>query len=506
MAHDTPNDATVRSDDVPVRDAQSSSLGLWDAVSLVIGIVVGTAIFRSSPMVFQNTAGPWQALAAWALGGVLSLVGALCYAELATTYPRTGGDYEYLTRAYGRWAGFLFGWAQLTAVFTASVGTMAYAFGDYGVRLFKLDQGAAVWLAVASIVGMSLLNGWTVRAGKWTQNLLTATKVTGIAGVILASAWFAATSHSTERAGSSPTPANTSSPTPANVEAQSTVALPAAEAASPASDAISFGLAMVLVLYAYGGWNDAAFVASEVQNRRRNLPLAIIGGVAAVTVIYLAVNAAYLATLGFAGARKSITPATDVLEAAVGPWGGKAVSALVMISALGAINGMVLAGARVFAVLGADHRVMAWLGGWKEGRGAPRPALAAQAGVTLAMVLAVGTQRGQAAIDAVFRAIGVGGVPWDRYFGGFETLLAATAPVFWLLFLATGTALIVLRVRDPRRERPFKAPLFPLTPLLFCATCVYMLDSSLDYAGWLALAGAAPVAAGLVLYVATNRR
>src|SRR5687768_7924870 len=94
-------------------------LGLWDAVSLVVGIVVGTAIFRTAPDVFQNTAGPWHALGAWFLGGVLSLAGALCYAELATTYTRTGGDYEYLRQAYGRWAGFLFGWAQLVAVWTA---------------------------------------------------------------------------------------------------------------------------------------------------------------------------------------------------------------------------------------------------------------------------------------------------------------------------------------------------------------------------------------------------
>jgi amino acid transporter len=483
MENTAADDRNLRNDVAAVRDAQcASSLGLWDAVSLVIGIVVGTAIFRSSPLVFQNTTGPWQALGAWALGGVLSLVGALCYAELSTTYPRTGGDYEYLTRAYGRWAGFLFGWAQLTAVFTSSVGTMAYAFGDYGVRLFGLRETAAVWLAAASILGMSALNAWTVRAGKWTQNFLTAAKVMGISGVILAGAWNAFAFMTSKRAGASPPPAP--------VE----------------QHALNFGLAMVLVLYAYGGWNDAAFVASEVRNRRRNLPLALIGGVGAITLIYLAVNAAYLATLDFHAAGRAATPAADVLETAVGPWGAKAVSALVMISALGAINGMVLAGARVYAVMGADHRVMAWLGGWRSGQGAPRSALAAQAAVTLAMVLAVGTERGRATIDAVFRAIGVGGVPWDRYFGGFETLLAATAPVFWLLFLGTGTATIVLRWRDPERERPFRAPLFPLTPLLFCATCVYMLWSSLDYARWLALAGAAPAAAGLVLYAATRKR
>ncbi|HMP07243.1 MAG TPA: amino acid permease [Lacipirellulaceae bacterium] len=415
------DDDNLRNATPPVRDAQST-LGLWDAISLVVGIVVGTAIFRSAPLVFQNTSGPWQALAAWALGGALSLIGALCYAELATTYPRSGGDYEYLTRAFGPWAGFMFGWAQLTAVFTSSVGTMAYAFGDYGVRLFGWPATSAVWLAAGSIVGMSLLNAWTVRAGKWTQNLLTMAKVAGIAGVIAAGAWTALS-----RGAAAPADGGT------------------ALSEMPAGTA-SFGLAMVLVLYAYGGWNDAAFVAAEVRERRRNLPRAIIGGVAAVTAIYLAINAAYLATLGFAGAGATMTPAADVLESAIGPVGGAIVSALVMLSALGAINGMVLAGARVYAVMGADHRSMAWLGGWRAGRGTPRPALAAQAAVTLAMVLGVGTEPGRNFIDAALGAVGVGAAPWGRYSGGFDTLLAATAPVFWLLFLATGLALPVLRL------------------------------------------------------------
>jgi APA family basic amino acid/polyamine antiporter len=246
----------------------SSSLGLWDALSLVVGIVVGTSIFRSSPLVFQNTSGPWQALGAWALGGVLSLAGAMCYAELATTYPRSGGDYEYLTRAFGPWAGFLFGWAQLTSVFAANVGIMAYAFADYGVALASLDASATVWLAVAAIVGMTLLNAWTVHVGVVTQNVLTAAKVLGLAAVILAGARLAATSRS-------PAPAAVASPDVAEADAFA-----------------SFGLAMVFVLYAYGGWNDAALVAAEVRNRRRNLPLALVGGVAAITLIYLAANLA----------------------------------------------------------------------------------------------------------------------------------------------------------------------------------------------------------------------
>jgi APA family basic amino acid/polyamine antiporter len=439
--------------------APAPQLGLWDAVSLVIGIVVGTSIFRASPLVFQNTAGPWHALGAWLLGGGLSLVGALCYAELATTYTRSGGDYEYLTRAFGPWAGFLFGWTQLTAVLTASIGTMAYAFADYGVRLANLSQHAAVWLAAAAILAVTLANAYGAVVGKTLQNIFTMAKVVGLAGVVGAGMLYG---HGSNLRVTDATPAS--------------------------SGEISFGLAMVFVLYAYGGWNDAAFVAAEVRDRRRNLPLALIGGVAAITVIYLAVNAAYIAVLGFDEARRAKTPAAEVMAAAMGFIGAQAVSALVMTSALGAINGMVLAGSRVYAVAGADHRALRWLSGWDQRKGAPRAALAAQAAVALAMVFAVGLRKGAS---------------------GFETLLAATAPVFWSFLFATGLSLIVLRWRDSQRERPFAVPLFPLPPLVFCATCAFMLKSSLEYAVWISpwmpLLGAAPVVFGVIVYAASAR-
>jgi APA family basic amino acid/polyamine antiporter len=439
-------------------------LGLWDAVSLVIGIVVGTSIFRSTADIFQSTSGPWQALGAWFLGGVLSIIGALCYAELATTYTRAGGDYEYLTRAFGPWAGFLFGWAQLTAVLTSSIGIMAYIFADYGVKLCGMDQGSVAWLAATPIVGATVLNAMGTTLGKTTQNICTVAKITGLTGVVLAGVAVADWSHFA-------------------------VAPPiAGESEGGAAGWQSFGLAMVFVLYAYGGWNDAAFVAAEVRDRQRNLPLALIGGVLGVTAVYLAVNAAYLAGLGFEAARATSTPATDVIEAAIGSAGGKLASILVMISALGAINGMVLVGSRVYAAAGADHRPLRWLSGWDPLRGAPRAALLAQAAVSLAMVCAV-------------NVINPG--------KGFSTLLAATAPVFWLFLMGTGASVIVLRWRDPTRERPFRVPLYPLPPLIFCATSGYMFWSSLTYAlsisPWLPVMGAGPVALGAVIYLLTPR-
>jgi amino acid transporter len=462
----------VSSGDVDKAVSEPGRLGLWDAACLVVGIVVGTSIFRAPPQVFENTESAWQALGAWALGGLLSLVGALCYAELATTYARNGGDYEYLTQAYGRWAGFLFGWAQLVAVWTASVGTMAYSFGDYGVRLFGLKETATVWLAAAAVVLVAVVNVGGMALGTWTQNVLTAAKVLGLVGVVAAGLWAAGRGSET---------------LPANVPSGST--------------GRSFGLAMVFVLYAYGGWNDAAFVAGEVRNRRRNLPLALLGGVTGVTVIYLAVNAAYLSALGFAGARASQTPAIDALAVAIGPVSGKLIALLVMISALGAMNGMIFAGSRVFARFGADHRLFRWLGKREPGDDSPWAAIVAQSAVTLVMIFSVGMESGRAAIDRALGAIGASSVPWATYYGGFDTLLAATAPVFWGLFLAVGIGLFVLRWKNPTRERPFSVPYYPLPPLVFCATCGFMLYSSVEYAKWLTLFGAAPVGVGIVIYL-----
>jgi len=440
-------------------------LSLWDAVSIIIGIVVGTAIFKSPMMVFQNTGSAGQALTAWLAGGALSFCGALCYAELATAYPRDGGDYEYLGRAYGRWLGFLFGWCQLTVILSASIGTMAYAFADYAAATWPTLAAYSAWLAAAAVVALTLLNAVGNVVGTATQNLLSCAKLLGLSAIVVLGIF----------AGPNATDSGVSS----------------AALATP-----SFGLAMVFVLYAFGGWNDAAFVAAEVRNQRRNMPLALLLGTAAITLLYLAVNAAYLRVLGFEAARLSPTPAADVFDAAFGASGRAAVSVLVMLSALGAVNGMILTGSRVYATLGEDYPAVRWLARWSLRRGTPLVAIAIQSAAAIVLILSVGTPTGQALVDRLLSAVGVPVLPWDKYFGGFETLLAGSAPVFWSFFLLTGVAVLVLRWREPHIERPFRVPLYPLPPLVFCATCAYMIYSSLDYAGWLVLLGVVPVVCG----------
>jgi amino acid transporter len=261
---------------------------------------------------------------------------------------------------------------------------------------------------------------------------------------------------------------------------------------------------MILVLYAYGGWNDAAFVAAELR-KRRNIALALILGTTAVTLIYLVVNLAYVSGLGFEGVRQSQAVAADILKQAWPSGGNQAMCVLVMVSALGAINGLIFAGSRVYAALGRDNPVFAQLGRWHPTLGAPIGSLAAQALVTLLMIAAVGTQTGRLAIDQILTGSRTDTVEWDRLGGGFGALLAVTAPPFWAFFLLSGVSLFVLRQRDPDVDRPFKVRFFPELPMVFCALCVYMLYQSVVWAGKLTIFVAVLVLLGVPLYRLSER-
>ena len=446
-------------------------LGLWDAVSIIIGIVVGVSIFKVAPGVVARAPGPWAALGLWLLGGVLSLAGALCYAELATAYPRSGGNYVYLSRAFGAPVGFLYGWAHLVVIQPGNAGMMAYIFADYAVPLLGLAPGTGVWLAAGVVIVLGAINMLGVVMSKSAQNFLTATKVAGLAAIVLVGLVWG---------------------NPAQL----------GEASSPRE--IDIGLAMILILYAYGGWSDAAFVAAEVRDLRRNMPRALLLGTAGIAGIYLLVNLAYLAGLGYAGASAAAAPAADVLALALGERGSQAMRVIVMISALGGLNGLIFTGSRVYASMGADHRVFARLGRWNRRVDAPLWSLALQTLLAVAAVLAIGTAAGQTAIDALVARTGLEAVRWSDYTDDFETLLSATAPVFWAFFLLAGISLFVLRWRDRERVRPFRVPLFPLVPLVFCLTSGYMLYASIAWAGRLALLPLVPLGCAVPLYVLSN--
>ncbi len=412
-------------------------LELRAAVAIIVGVVIGAGVFKAPSMVASLAGSPAWMFGAWLLGGLVSLVGALCYAELATSHPHPGGDYHFLQLAYGRRVSLLFGWARLTVITTGSVALLAFVFGDYLTALLPLPglstAGSSATYAALAIVALSGLNLRGVGLGTGTQVWLTATEVTGLLLVVLAAAALAP-------------------------QAPGVVGASGAAAPAGAPSAAAFGLAMVFVLLTYGGWNEAAYISAELRDSRRNMVRALVLSIALITGLYLLVTWAYWQGLGMQGMAKSEAIAADLLSQAFGPTGQTAISLIVSIAALTSINATLIVGARTAFALGRDWQALRPLGRWDGARGTPPVALQAQCLAALLLV-AVGAATG----------------------GGFVTMVEYTAPVFWLFFLLTGVSLFVLRQREPGRPRPFRVPLYPLLPVVFCAVCAYMLWSSLTY-------------------------
>jgi amino acid transporter len=454
-----------------------ASLSLWDAVSIIVGIVVGVSIFKVPGLIFANVSSPLEGLVAWGLGAVVAVCGTLTYAELATLHRRTGGEYVYLSHAYGPCLGFLFGWAQLTGVFSGSIGTMAYVFADYAIVLLNWDASAGVGLALFSVLLLTTLHILGVKTSTTVQNVLTLSKLIGLV-MLLAVGLLADSNESL------------------------TTEMP--------SGGGGFGLAMVFILYAYGGWNDAAMVSAEIRDSKRNVPRSLLIGIGLISSIYLLVNFAYLQGLGFAGIRESGTPATDVianstlLSPTIRGWSVQAIAVLVILSALGAVHGLIFTGSRLYAALGSDHGLFEKLGRWHPRLGSPVWSLIAQASLTNLLIVTVGTETGRNCVDTVVKSVGRDPVPWENFGGGFDTLLAATAPVFWAFFLLSGSTVFVFRFRQPHADRPFRTPFYPVVPLVFIFSCVYMIYSSISYAGDLALLALIPLAAGLPIYLLSS--
>jgi amino acid transporter len=411
-----------------VRSSPHETLGLKEAIAIIVGIVIGAGIFKA-PSLVANFAGSevWM-FAAWIVGGIISLIGALCYAELATAYPNAGGDYHFLHRAYGRSVSF---------ITTGSIALLGFVFGDYTTQLLPLGTAydAAIYAALAIVV-LTWVNVRGMRTGAATQTWLTVVEVSGLVLIVIAGLFLVSN-------GNTP------------------VAAPAA-AASSSGSAIPpmIGLAMVFVLLTFGGWNEAAYISAELKDEKHNMVKALIWSIVLITALYLLVVWAYWHGLGLQGMAKSKAVAADLLNVAFGPVGEKLMSVMVAVAALTSINATMIVGARTNYALGRDWPVLGRLGEWDERREAPIVAVYVQSAAALVLVLIGATA-----------SLG----------GGFKSMVEFTAPVFWLFFLLSGISIFILRRKEPDTPRPFKVPLYPLTPLVFCSVCAYMLWSSLNY-------------------------
>jgi len=427
---------------------------------LVVGVVLGVGIFRSPPVVAASAGDGLLYMALWGVGGLVTLLGALSYVELATAYPDAGGEYHIVGRAYGARAGFLVGWARMTVIQTGSIAILAYVVGDYLASLLSLGDGGSALFAAGVVIALTTINALGLRPGRATQYLLTGGAV-AVTGAVIVAGFLTSPAGGVSGAASAPLPG----------------------AASPGAGPGSLGVALIFVLLAFGGWSEGAYLSAEVRERTGGVGRVLVWGVGSITLLYLLVNAAYLAGLGVEGVAGSEAIATDLAERAFGPWGGRAVGAAVVLAALSSANATVITGARSNYALGRDWTLFRPLGRWAGDRQTPVAALVLQGVVALALV----------GFGAVRRS-------------GFEAMVAYTAPVFWLVLMATAAAVPILRRRDPGRKRPYRVPAYPLTPVLFCAAAAYMTYSAVRNAGDGALLGIAVMVLGLPFLLAAERR
>lgn len=412
------------------------------AVAVAVGVVIGAGIFRTPAIVAGGSSSETMFFVAWMLGGLLSVLGALCYAELASAHPHAGGDYHFLERAFGRRTAFLYGWARLTVIQTGSLALLAYIFADYLSAAWPLGEFGSTAYAAGLIVLLTFLNCLGVKQGTSAQLWMTGLEVIGLCLVIAA--------------GLLATP---ETPPPVLQEQGS-----------------ALGLVLVFVLLTFGGWGEVAYLSAEIRDGRRRIAGVIVGSLVAVMLLYLLVNWAYIRVLGLSGVAGSDAVAADLMERAVGPAGTAAISLLVAVAALTSANATAITGARTTYALGLSFPRLNWLAKWDSTRNTPLNALLTQAAIALVMIVAAAGARDE-----------------------FSRIVEYTAPVFWFFMLLVGIAQFVLRAKEPDIQRPFKTPLYPLVPSIFCATSAYLLYSSIAYTGFSGMLGVAVLAIGWVL-------
>lgn len=453
-AHSEPAGAAASLGAAPA--APLRHLGVRHAMSVCVGMVIGAGIFRTAPNVAQSLMSAGTLFSAWSLGGVLSLLGALCFAEMAAAFPHAGGDYTFLSRAYGRRLALFFAWSRFSVIHTGSMALLAFVCGDYLAQLVNFGPWSSPVFGVITVVVLTAVNLRGVRLGLGTQIGLMALVLFGLGCVVIAALWVAA--H-----GAAP--------------------LSSMSLSASATDRTSFGTAMVFVLLAYGGWSDAATLSAEMRDERRGIVVALLGGMSIVAGLYLAVNWGYLRVLGLDGLAQSPAPAADVMRLAFGRPGEVLIVFTVTTAAVSIMNALLIVGARTTFAAAQDLSALPYLGRWDVARGTPAHAMVAMGAVAIVL-------------------IGFGTVTR----GGFATMVDYLAPVYWFFLTLSALAVMVLRRRYPDVHRPFRVPGYPLTPLLFVLSCLYTLYASLAYVQIGALVGVAVLAVGGVLLLFERRQ
>lgn len=425
------------------------------SVAVIVGVVVGIGIFRLPPIVAANSGSSLQFILFWLAGGFISLLGALCYAELASLHPDSGGEYHFLYKGYGKPVGFLFTWGRMTVIQTGSLALVSFIMGDYATLLLDLGKYSSAIYAALIVMLLSGLNIWGTRHSSKTQTIITSVIVLIIITISAAALLFI----------------------PSSGEAI------AGDNSSEGFTGGMAGSAMIFVLLTFGGWNEAAYLSGELINVRKNMIRVLVAGIVVITLLYLLINLAYLHVLGLEGLQKSQTVGADITEPVFGPAGTYIVGIIVIFAAISTANATIITGARTNYALGRDFNLLRFMGKWDSKRNSPVNAILVQGTIALLLIF--------------FGA-------WSKQ--AVETMVDYTAPVFWLFLLLTTSTLFIFRRQHTRDEIPYRVPLYPLTPLLFIAACGFMLYSSLAFTGKGSLIGAGFLVLGIPVYLLTLKQ
>jgi APA family basic amino acid/polyamine antiporter len=393
-------------------------LGLFDATMIVMGGIIGSGIFINGSVVARQLSSPVAIIGVWALGGLIALAAAFIWAELAARRPEVGGQYAYLRDAFHPLLAFLYGWALLLVIQTGGMAAVAVTFAKYFLQVTGLQ--VADWLIAAIALAMlTVINCLGVRAGSSVQNFFMVLKIAALLTLIICGLWAI---------------------TPSQGEPTGTVVMIAGGLGLSTLTVI--GAAMVPVLFAYGGWQTSTFVASEIREPRKNLPRALLIGVAGVVVLYLAANFVYVAALGAPGLADTTTPASDVMRLALGENGARFIAAGISLSTIGFLSQGMLTAPRVYFAMAEDGLFFRGVAKLHPKTSAPVVAITLQGVMAIAIA----------------------------YWGKYEQILNYVVSVDFIFFGATAACLFVLRRRD--NEKGFiRVPGHPFTTLLFVLVC-----------------------------------
>jgi len=403
------------------------ALGPFDATMLVVGGIIGGGIFINPHVVAQRLSSGGLVLAAWIVGGAIALAGAFAFAELASLFPRTGGEYVYLKEAYHPSVAFLFGWASLLMIQGGGLAAVAITFAQYAIRLTGGAPSAVVPLAAASIVVVAGVNFVGVKPGSLLLNLLVLAKLAALAILIGGGFWLG------HRHGA-----------------------PLRAAGAPAGGAglLAFGAALIPILFTYGGWQSANIVSEEMRDSRRTLPKALVAGTVIVIAVYLLANVVYLSALTREGLAATATPAADAVRAIFGPGADRLISAAITVSAFGFLDLTLLAPTRIYYAMAKDGLFFDSLARLHPRFQTPGLAILLQAGWGIILGLT----------------------------GTFADLVDSVVFGDWIFFGLTGAAIFIFRRRIPTGSREpgaFRTPGYPFVPALFVAAAAAAVASAI---------------------------